>query len=173
MTRRSGVVVLLASAALLGAAAPAFRLESPAFKNGEELPRRFTCGGNVSSPPLSWSDPPDGARSYALIFAEQVVGALRVHWVVYNIPAAARTLESKHVWRWREKDGTLQGTNTAGRSRYSPPCPKSEHPPAERFTLYALDVVLPDQVGLDASQLASRMKGHVLARAELATYEWR
>ncbi|MGH9350047.1 MAG: YbhB/YbcL family Raf kinase inhibitor-like protein [Vicinamibacterales bacterium] len=45
----------------------AFTLESSAFRDGQAIPRPFTCDGTDRPPPLSWSDPPEGTRSFALI----------------------------------------------------------------------------------------------------------
>nr|WP_128916208.1 YbhB/YbcL family Raf kinase inhibitor-like protein [Bradyrhizobium nanningense] len=43
------------------------RLLSKAFADGSAIPRRFTCDGDNVSPPLEWSDAPQGTRSYVLL----------------------------------------------------------------------------------------------------------
>jgi len=153
--------------AALGAAADAFRLASPALRDGGDLPLRYVCGGNASSPPLSWTDPPPGAQTFALIFAEPLAGVQRTLWVVYNIPASARGLESRHVWLSRSKDGTLQGRNSDDRTGYAGPCPRTRQARRYRLTLYALDAHLPDKPGYDAGQLVKLMQDHVLAQSAL------
>ena len=45
----------------------AFELTSTAFASGERIPRKYTCKGQDISPPLRWSDPPQGTRSFVLI----------------------------------------------------------------------------------------------------------
>src|SRR3546814_1811543 len=45
----------------------AFTLRSPAFAGDDRIPHRFARDGANLSPPLEWSDPPEGTRSYALI----------------------------------------------------------------------------------------------------------
>jgi Raf kinase inhibitor-like YbhB/YbcL family protein len=153
------------------AAAP-FRVESPAFRDGGSLPFAYACGGNASSLPLRWSDPPPGTRGFALIFAAPSAGSQWTSWVVYNIPAAARGLEPRKIWLSREKDGTLQGRNSVDRDGYAPPCARSDRATTLRLTLYALDARLRDVPGMDAGQLARAAKGHVLARAALTvTYQ--
>ena len=44
-----------------------FTLQSPAFIEGEEIPIRYSAEGKNVSPPLSWSTPPRGTQSLALI----------------------------------------------------------------------------------------------------------
>ena len=44
-----------------------FTLTSTAFQEGEIIPSKHTCSGQDVSPPLQWSAPPKGTRSFALI----------------------------------------------------------------------------------------------------------
>jgi hypothetical protein len=39
------------------------RLSSPAFADGSPIPAKYACEGKDISPPLVWSDIPDGAMS--------------------------------------------------------------------------------------------------------------
>lgn len=41
-------------------------IRSAAFSEGDAVPVRFTCDGNDVSPPLAWSDVPDGAAELRL-----------------------------------------------------------------------------------------------------------
>jgi len=72
-----------------------FTLISSAFKEGETIPERYTCGGTDVSPPLHWSIPPAGTRSYAIIAddPDAPVG-IWVHWVIYNLPLDLRGLSA-------------------------------------------------------------------------------
>lgn len=45
----------------------AFSLTSPAFRDGERIPARYTADGENFSPPLQWSDPPPGTKSFAIV----------------------------------------------------------------------------------------------------------
>ena len=49
------------------AGASSFKLQTPAFKPGGDLPRKFTCEGADASPALDWSGPPARTQSFALI----------------------------------------------------------------------------------------------------------
>jgi ribose transport system ATP-binding protein len=79
-----------------GPAAP-FTLRSPAFPDGGAIPDRFTEASRIS-PPLEWSDPPDGALSYALTVTDPdlppELGFPRAfaHWLVADIPADVSSL---------------------------------------------------------------------------------
>jgi hypothetical protein len=44
-----------------------FSLRSSAFSKGEPIPAKYTADGENLSPPLEWSDPPAGTKSFALI----------------------------------------------------------------------------------------------------------
>jgi len=48
----------------------AFKLRSPAFGPGGDIPVRHACDGSHVSPPLRWTDPPDGTKSFALAVAD-------------------------------------------------------------------------------------------------------
>ncbi len=41
-------------------------VDSPAFPDGGDIPLRYTGYGENISPPLSWSEPPEGTRSFAI-----------------------------------------------------------------------------------------------------------
>jgi Raf kinase inhibitor-like YbhB/YbcL family protein len=63
------------------------QLTSSAFCDGGAIPRRCTCEGEDLSPPLRWSDPPAGTRSFAILCEDldAPVGTWH-HWAVYDIP---------------------------------------------------------------------------------------
>ena len=43
------------------------RLSSTAFRDRSTIPHRYTCDGEDISPPLEWSAPPEGVRSFVLL----------------------------------------------------------------------------------------------------------
>src|SRR5205085_1241987 len=69
------------------------------------------------------------------------------HWVLYNLPAAARELPPDVRPEFTLRDGARQGLNDSGRIGYSGPAPPPG--PAHRyfFKLYALDGVLRPAAG--------------------------
>lgn len=146
-----------------------FHLTSTAFEHGGAIPARHTCDGSDVSPPLAWSGVPANAKSLALIVDDPDApdpAAPRmtwVHWVVYNLPPTADGLpEGAQAL----PAGARDGLNDWKRTGYGGPCP-----PVGRHRyfhkLYALDTVLPDLRHPTKAQLEARMKGHVVAQAEL------
>ena len=73
--------------------AVSWRLSSTAFEDGALIPADYTCSGKDTSPPLRWTDPPDGTVQLALICSDPDAPAGDwVHWVIYAIPANVREL---------------------------------------------------------------------------------
>ena len=146
-------------------------LTSPAFAPGGKIPAPYTCEGRDISPALGWTGVPESAKSLALIVDDPdapdpaAPKMTWVHWVLYNLPAAARGLPEA-VSRAALPMGTREGTNDWKRTGYGGPCP-----PVGRHRyfhkLFALDVVLPDLGPARKAELEAAMKGHVVAQAEL------
>jgi Raf kinase inhibitor-like YbhB/YbcL family protein len=127
---------------VIRALATAFALASPVFHPGGPIPARFTCTGANVSPPLRWTAPPRATHSYALTLVDVSVGFL--HWQVFGIPAAARSLPANATLK-------VSGLNSFHVRGYSGPCPPAGPPHRYVFTLRALS-----------------KSGRVLAEASLA-----
>lgn len=145
----------------------AFTITSSAFAHGAMIPKEYTCDGKDVSPPLSWSDPPEKTQSFALIMDDpDAPMGTWVHWVIYNIPATARSLPEGIPTNADLPDGSRQGRNSWRRIGYGGPCPPSG---SHRyfFKLYALDTALTLASGATKEELLQAMEGHILAQAEL------
>jgi len=148
-----------------------FELTSDAFEDGRTIPTRHTCEGNDVSPPLAWSDPPDGTTSFALIVDDpDAPGRTWDHWLVYDLPRHARELPEGvgPAQRLEHLGEAAQGRNDFGNTGWGGPCP----PPGDdshrySFRLHALDAVLGLDPGVAKPALEEAMEGHVLATAEL------
>jgi len=151
-------------------------LTSTAFEDGGAIPSRFTCDGDDLSPDLSWTGFPESARSLVLIVddpdAPDPTAPRMVwdHWLLYNLPPMSGGLPEA-VTPEMLPAGTLQGTNSWGRTGYGGPCP-----PIGRHRyfhiLYALDVQLPDLGQPTKNLLLEAMDGHILDRTQLVgTYK--
>lgn len=143
------------------------QLISSAFKNGEPVPTRYTCDGMDVSVPLSWTDPPVGTESFALIMDDpDAPMGTWVHWVLYNIPAGTRELPEGVKPDATLADGSRHGQNSWKRLGYGGPCPpRGTH--RYFFKLYALDTVLDLAPGATKETLLKAMAGHILAQVEL------
>lgn len=144
-----------------------FQMTSAAFAQGGVIPRQYTCDGQDISPPLQWAEPPTGRRSFALIGDDPDAPAgTWVHWVLYNLPASARSLPEALPATAELPDGSRHGQNSWRRLDYGGPCPPSG---THRyfFRLYALNSVLDIKSGANKQQLLKAMEGHILGQAEL------
>ncbi len=146
---------------------PVFALTSPAFGQGQPIPAVYTCSGQGQSPPLQWSNPPPGTQRLALTVSDpDAVSGVFIHWVIYNIPAATRSLPEAQPTSATLPDGSRQGQNGAASTGYTGPCPPSgtHH---YIFHLYALDapLVLPDNATND--QFLKAADGHILGQVKL------
>ena len=144
------------------------QLTTSAFEAGADIPRQFTCDGADISPALTWSAPPDGTRSFALIVDDpDAPGGTWVHWVLYDLPGTERNLPEAVAPEGALPSGARQGLNDFRKTGYGGPCPPQG--PAHRyyFRLYALDTELHVKAGATRAQLERAMRGHVLAHAEL------
>ena len=70
-----------------------FALTSSTFTDGASVPRAHTCEGDDTSPPLTWSDPPAGTATFALVVDDpDAPGGVFTHWMLADIPATIGTL---------------------------------------------------------------------------------
>jgi Raf kinase inhibitor-like YbhB/YbcL family protein len=122
---------------------------SPAFAEGDTVPVRFTCDGDDVSPPLGWSDVPEGAAELRLSVTDpDAPGGMFTHWLITGIDPSASEVPEGAVPR----AGTEQ-RNDFGDPRYGGPCP----PPGRGAHRYVFAIE-----ALDAA-------GNLLGSAELTT----
>jgi len=145
-----------------------FRMESAAFTQGTLIPPRFSCSGENISPPLKWTNPPAGVRSFALIVDDpDAPGGIWTHWVVFNLPAQTRALDENAPKQDKLPNGGLQGTNSFESVGYGGPCPPPGKAHRYFFRLYALDTVLTLQPRAPREDVVSALKGHTLGETQL------
>jgi len=143
-------------------------LSSGDLAEGQPIPVAHTCDGAGSSPALSWGEPPEGTRSFALVVDDpDAPGGLFRHWGIYEIPAGARSISAGQTLG-------KQAVNDFGKRGYGGPCPPKGHGPHHyHFKLFALDVDRLDLgAGPKAADVENAAKKHAIAEGELiATYE--
>ncbi|MCS7251749.1 MAG: YbhB/YbcL family Raf kinase inhibitor-like protein [Anaerolineae bacterium] len=143
-------------------------LRSPAFAEGEIIPREYTCDGADRSPPLRWDPSPPGTQSLVLIMDDPDAPRGRfVHWVLYAIPPDRTELTEGLPPQPSIEGVGRQGRNDFGRLGYGGPCPPSGPAHRYQFTLYALDVALELPPGARHGEVEAALSGHVLAVGRL------
>jgi Raf kinase inhibitor-like YbhB/YbcL family protein len=119
-----------------------------------------------ATPNMTWKDPPEGTKSFALVMEDISVNPARdtspdprgkfTHWVVYNIPKDVRQLSGAVL-----KDATVA-------IRYEGPNPpKGEPAHTYVFTLYALntdELTLAEGVPVTAEAMRTAMQGRIIGQ---------
>lgn len=147
----------------------ALTLQSPAFGEGSPIPERYTADGDNVSPPLYWSDPPPGTRSFALVCSDPDAPRGRwYHWAVYDLPVSTQQLEEDQPKSAVAAEGR-QALSDFDQPGWGGPCPPRGHGSHRyRFHLMALDIptlALPEQATcVDVERAAA---DHVLGEAIL------
>jgi len=133
-------------------------LTSPAFAPGATIPRRFTCSGEGTSPPLAWKGVPAEARSLALLMEDpDAPGGTFVHWTLFDVAPDTGQLRAGG-----QPAGARTGENSFGDRGYGGPCPpEGDAPHRYRFVLYALR----DKLGLDAGASPQDVRAAIGERA--------
>ena len=143
-------------------------LSSPAFKEGETIPRKHTADGPDQSPALEWSKPPAATKSLALLCEDpDAPRGLWVHWVLWGLSPDSSSLPEGVAKEKTIRGGAKQGKNDFGRIGYGGPSPPPGKPHRYYFKLYALDSVLTLEPGASRAEMVRAMEGHILAQGEL------
>jgi Raf kinase inhibitor-like YbhB/YbcL family protein len=179
-TRRSILVTVMALSALCAtqqaSAQGIFRLSSSDFKDGERMPLKNAgnnkddpnCIGANISPELTWANPPDGTKSFALMMFDpegRPPGGVS-HWVAYGIAPSVSGFVAGEVSK--PSDKYVGGRGTAKLSYYLGPCTPPGAPHHYIFTLIATDLdpkaLAP---GLTRDELIKALTGHAKAATGL------
>ena len=156
---------------------------SSEFNERRRIPRKYSCTQEDISPPIAWSEPPQGTVSLALVVdSDQFPGPPYAHWVVWGISPDTKAIPEA-VPNAPEAPSigptARQGTNGNEMIGWSGPCPppvrlnwtgpKADNNPVKRylFKLYALDTDI--ELGSEATKedLLRAIDGHILAGGEL------
>jgi Raf kinase inhibitor-like YbhB/YbcL family protein len=143
----------------------ALTVTSKAFASGGAIPVDHSCDGADRSPPLTWSAPPEGTKSLAIVVDDpDAPGGTFTHWLAFNLPATALALpENADVAAL----GAEEGTNGFGRAGYGGPCPPRREMHRYYFRVFALDAPLAAKAGATRDGVDGAMAGHVLAEGSL------
>src|SRR6201985_101506 len=163
----AGVLLIAATAH----SAEVFTITSSAFKDGGRLPTKMAgnnkqnpnCVGENVSPELSWSNPPEGTKSYVLLMSdpEGRAPAGVAHWVAYGIPASVTGFAEGEVSGASNK--YVGGKSTMNWPSYMGPCT----PPNVGFHHYTFILMATDleptalAPGMTREELTQALSGHV------------
>lgn len=178
MNRSLSLFALAALAAADARGAQAFDVKSPDIAEGKTIDMKhvynsFGCTGGNLSPALSWSEPPAGTKSFAVLAHDPDAptgGAGFWHWLVVDIPADVREL--------KQAAGDASGKNLPagarqletdfGEKAYGGPCPPPGKPHRYQFTVYALKIAsLGDAANGRTAIAGFTINANALAKATL------
>jgi Raf kinase inhibitor-like YbhB/YbcL family protein len=143
-----------------------------AIKNAcSDKQRSPNCVGENISPPLAWSTPPDGTKSFALLLfdPEGRAPAGVSHMGVYGIPADVKGFAEGELSK--PSDKFVGGISTMNQAIYTGP----GTPPNTDWHHYTWTIVATDldpkalQPGMTREELAAALKDHVKGSAGLVT----
>jgi hypothetical protein len=149
-------------------------LTSTAWSDGGQIPIKYTQVGDEASPPLAWTNVPEGVASFVLIVhdVDTAIGNGTddlLHWLLWNIPATMTSLPERVPVASQLPDGTRQISATS--PGYRGPGALSSGPAHHYvFELFALDSTLDvPAVGASPPQtraaIVAAMAGHIRGKA--------
>jgi Raf kinase inhibitor-like YbhB/YbcL family protein len=133
--------------------------------------RSPNCVGENISPPLAWSNVPDGTKSFALLLfdPEGRAPAGVSHMVIYGIPADVKGFAEGELSK--PSDKFVGGKSTMNQAVYwGPGTPPNTDWHHYTFTLVATDLDPKAlEPGMTREELAAALKDHVKGSAGLVT----
>jgi Raf kinase inhibitor-like YbhB/YbcL family protein len=138
------------------------KITSDAFLDKEYIPAKYARANEDINPPLTLSETPVEAKSFALIMDDpDAPGRTFTHWVVYNMaPGTLQIMEGSLPMNG------IEGISGYGEKSYGGPAPPSG---THRyiFTVYALDSEIDPDENMDAGKLRAVMDGHIIDTAHI------
>ncbi len=144
-------------------------LFSSSFKNGNNIPKNYTCEGQNKSPPFTWVNAPPDTKSFVLIAEDPgAPTGTWYHWILVNIPANVRDISENQI-----PANSAMIKNSWKKKEYDGPCP----PPGQMhhyfFTLYALNTTinLDTPIPIEVSEVQGIIATHTVGMARvMGTY---
>ena len=152
---------------------------STGFQDGGVIPVKFSqaapgaAPGEGTSPPLAWTNVPNGTRTF-LLHMHDLEGARnrttedQLHWLVWNIPAASRGIAEGQPKGAKLPDGSFQVSATG--QVYRGPGAGANGPYHHyTFEIFALDTEITVEPEADVfvtrAKVLAAAQGHVLGKA--------
>ena len=136
----------------------------------------FGCSGENQSPELSWTNIPEGTKSFAVTMydPDAPTGSGWWHWVVFDIPANVNQLAQNagDITSNLAPKGAIQSITNYAAKGYGGPCPPEGHGIHQyTITVHALKV---DKLGLNADTNPATVGYYIwnntIAKASLVAY---
>jgi Raf kinase inhibitor-like YbhB/YbcL family protein len=148
-----------------GATIASIAVTSKSFASGGSIPVDNTCDGADRSPQVTWSAPPAGTKSLAILMEDpDAPGGDFTHWIVFDMrPDALSVAEASDL----ADTGAVLGLNGFNRVAYSGPCPPKMELHRYFLRVFALDTMLSAKPGSNRDAIDTALSGHVLAEGVL------
>ena len=142
-----------------------FIIRSGAFGENEALSNKYACGSGIS-PPLTFSQIPQGVKSLVVILEDpDRISGTYTHWMLWGLPSAVvlpADIETYPI------DGAVSGTADDGKTvGYLGPCPPKGETHRAVFIALGLDEAPSLARGADRAALDRATAGHIIAEARL------
>jgi Raf kinase inhibitor-like YbhB/YbcL family protein len=148
-----------------GGAMASITVTSKSFAASAAIPVDYTCDGKNISPQLTWSAPPQGTKSIAIVMDDpDAPGGTFTHWIVLGLrgetPTLAEAADPAAL-------GATVGSNDFHDARYDGPCPPKGETHRYEVHVYAVDTVPNAREGTTRTEADALLAGHVLGYGTL------
>ena len=131
------------------------------------VPIEYTCDGKDLFPALTWSAPPPGTRSIAIVVDDpDAPGGTFTHFIAFDLPSDLRAVKEGSDL---PALGGRIGRNDFDRVAYSGPCPPRGEEHRYLFKVLALDQLLTVAEGIPRAEIDAAMNGHLLGEGALTS----
>lgn len=147
----------------MGFAISDMKLSCTAFGDGESIPEKHTAYADNIQPAFSWTDAPEGTKSFALICHDPDAPLVTpdgkygyVHWVLYNIPGDVTEVHENC------SDYTCGTNNSETQEYFGPRAPQGHGLHRYFFWVLALDIETDFEPGLTMWEFLEKVEPNLI-----------
>ena len=146
--------------------------------SNDQVFNSFGCTGKNISPQLSWTNVPEGTKSFAVTVydPDAPTGSGWWHWLVFNIPESVSSIKTgASVSSGSDKAmpvGAVESVTSYGSAGFGGACPpKDDKPHRYIFTVFALNTKKIEQDKNARPELIGFfLNSHTIAKASIMAY---